>query len=179
MFDETTGQNVTVIDNGPGASTALAFNPTDDRLYAGVGYGADRGNIYSFGLDQLDQAFQTNTPLDFAKSGVLFNPTASNNQSGAGMFFDADGYLFSGGNEGITCFKPDGTVSKVLDMGDYTSLVYNPFNDQILAIPYDPGTTGIVFNARRFRVGPRTVHPSRLILADWRRCCYGGGGRAK
>jgi autotransporter-associated beta strand protein len=150
VFDQATGTNVTVIDNGPGATTSLAFNPKNGRLYAGVGYGADRGKIYSFGLDQLDQAFKTNTPLDFVTNGTLFNPTAWNNQSGAGMFFDADGYLFSGGNEGITCFKPDGTLSKVLNMGDYTALVYNPANDQVLAIPYYPGTTGGVFNARDF-----------------------------
>ncbi len=108
----------------------------------------------------------TNTPLDFTKDGVLFNPTASGNQSGAGLFFDADGYLFSGGNEGITCFKPDGTVSTVLDTGQYTSLVYNPMNDQILAIPYSPGTTGMVFNARDFESVPEPSTVA-LILSGW------------
>ena len=159
VFDQATGRNVTVINNGPGATTSLAFNPTNGRLYAGVGYGPDRGKIYSFGLDQLDQALKTNTPLDFVTNGTLFNPTAWNNQSGAGMFFDADGYLFSGGdgeilpvdNGGITCFKPDGTVSRVLKLGPYTSAVYNPLNDQVLALPYSaPFTTGMVFNARDF-----------------------------
>ncbi len=39
VFDETTGQNVTVINNGPGATTSLAFNPQNNRLYGGVGWG--------------------------------------------------------------------------------------------------------------------------------------------
>jgi hypothetical protein len=161
IFDETTHANVSVVTNGPGATTALAFDSKNNRLYAGVGFDPGRGNIYSFSLDQLDQAFETNTPLDFVNDGVLFNTTISDNQSGAGMFFDANGYLFSGGTEGITCFKPDGSVSNVLDMGAYTSLVYNAFNDEVLAIPYFPGTTGWVFSAHDFESVPE---PGTLCL---------------
>ncbi|MGD0653920.1 MAG: PEP-CTERM sorting domain-containing protein [Thermoguttaceae bacterium] len=159
IFDETTGlAAVPVIVNGPGASTSLTFNPANNRLYAGVGYGAERGKIYSFGLDQLDSAFLSKSPLDFTTDGALFNPTAWNNQSGAGLFFDAHGYLFAGGNEGITCFAPDGTVSAVLDMGYYTSLIYNPFNDQILALT---GSMGTIYNASDFEAVPE---PSIFVL---------------
>jgi hypothetical protein len=150
-----------LIVNGPGATTSLTFNTADNRLYAGVGYGANRGKIYSFGLDKLDSAFLNNSPLDFTADGVLFNPTAWKNQSGAGMFFDAHGYLFSGGNEGITCFAPDGAVSSVLDMGNYTSLIYNPFNDQILAITDYAGTIGTIYNAVDLELVPE---PGVLIL---------------
>jgi hypothetical protein len=160
IFDVTSGLNVPMIENGPGATTSLAFNPKDNRLYAGVGFGpGDRGKIYSFGLGQIDQAFHDGKPLDFMTDGILFNPTAIDNQSGAGMFFDANGYLFAGGNEGITCFKPDGTVSKILGSNNqYTVLVYNPHDDQILAVV---GTTGTVYNASDFESVPE---PSTVIL---------------
>ena len=75
VFDESTGTNTTVVSAGPGASTTLAFNPKNDRLYVGLGYGDDRGKIYSFGLNQIDQAFETNNPLDFAaKAYCLIRP---------------------------------------------------------------------------------------------------------
>ncbi|MGW8257073.1 MAG: PEP-CTERM sorting domain-containing protein [Thermoguttaceae bacterium] len=159
VFDETTGNAVPVIVNGPGATTSLAFNPTTNRLYAGVGFGSDRGKIFSFTLAQLDDAF-LNGPMDFT-DGELFNPDAWDNQSGAGMFFDANGYLFAGGNEGITCFRPNGEVSMVLDMGIYTSLVYNPLNDQVLAVTGFTGETGTVYNASDFETVPE---PSAILL---------------
>ena len=70
---------------------------------------ADAGNIYSFSLSQIDSAYNSGTPIDFLAGGTLFNPTGTGSQSGAGMFFDNDGYLFSGG-DGITVFRPDGTI---------------------------------------------------------------------
>ena len=158
IFDETTGINVPVVINGPGATTSLAFNPTNNRLYAGVGFGTNRGNIYSFTLDQIDKAFSDSQPLDFTKDGTLFNSTVSNNQSGAGLFFDTKGYLFAGGTEGITCFRPDGAISSNLGSNNqYTVLTYNAYNDQILAIV---GNVGTIYNASDFETVPE---PSAFI----------------
>ena len=97
IFDASTGTNKVVIDNSPGATTSIAINPKNDSVYVGVGYGADAGNIYNFSLSLIDSAYTSGTPIDFLSAGTLFNPTATGCQSGAGMFFDNNGYLFSGG----------------------------------------------------------------------------------
>jgi hypothetical protein len=169
VFDKAKGTNVTVIDHVPGSSASIAVNPQGDRLYVGVGYDpTHRGDIYSFSLSQIASACSSGTPLGFL-GGDFFNPTATNNQSGSGIFFDKDGYLFAGGGEGITCFRPDGTLSKTLAAGDpfstTTTLVYDPAKDQVLAVVQDWGNggvqTGAVYNARDFETAPE---PATLVL---------------
>ena len=68
------------------------------------------------------------------------------------MFFDSNGYLFSGG-DGITVFRPDGTIcydqaSGAAD-GYYASLTYNPANNEVLKVPYG-SSTGTLYNAAEF-----------------------------
>ena len=168
VFDKTKGTTVTVIDHVPGGSASIALNPQGDRLYVGVGYSSThRGDIYSFSLSQIASAYSSQTPLDFL-SGDFFNPTATNNQSASGLFFDQDGYLFAGGGEGITAFRPDGTLSKTLAVGDpfstSTTLLYDPANDHVLAVVQDWNTglqTGTVYRAADFETVPE---PATLVL---------------
>src|SRR5208283_1075264 len=95
VYDASTGTNKVVIDNGPGATTSIAINPKNNNIYVGVGYGPDAGNIYSFSLSQINSAYSSGTPIDFLSAAALFNPAATGSQSGAGMFFDNNSYLFS------------------------------------------------------------------------------------
>jgi autotransporter-associated beta strand protein len=152
IFDASTGTNQVVIDNGPGATTSIAINPTNNSLYVGVGYGTDAGNIYSFTLNQIDTAYDTGTPIDFLTGGKLFNPGGTGSQSGGGMFFDNNGYLFSGG-DGITVFQPNGAISFDQPAGSadgyYDSLAYNPANNEVLKLPYG-SSTGTLYNATDF-----------------------------
>jgi len=162
IFDASTGTDRVVIDNGPGATTSIAINPKNDSLYFGVGYGAEAGNIYSFSLSQIDSAYLSATPLDFLSAGTLFNPIARGSQSGAGMFFDSNGYLFSGG-DGITVFRPDGTISYDQAAGAadgyYDALTYDPANNEVLKeTPYSASpSTGTLYAATAFEtVAPGT-----------------------
>ena len=90
------------------------------------------GDIYSFTLSQVDSAYNSGTPIDFLSAGTLFDRTATGSQNGAGMFFDSNGYLFSGG-DGITVFRPDGTISYD-QAGDAANGYYN-------TLTYDRPTT--------------------------------------
>ena len=170
VFDKTKGTNVTVIDHVPGSSASIAVSPQGDRLYVGVGYDpTHRGDIYSFSFSQISAAYSSGTPLNFL-NGDFFNPEATGNQSGTGMFVTANGYLFSGGNEGITCFKPDGTVAANLPMPDgYTYLTYNPLNNQVLALTGFSLGDGAVFDAHDFMAGTPTQ-------ATWSGATTGGTG---
>ena len=152
IFDASTGTSQMVIANGPGATTSIAINPNNNSVYVGVGYGPDQGNIYSFSLSLIGSAYNSGTPVDFVSGGTLCNPTATGSQNGAGMFFDNNGYLFSGGG-GMTVFRPDGTicydqVSGAAD-GYYATLTYNPANNEVLKVPYG-STTGTLYNAADF-----------------------------
>ncbi len=152
IFDASTGSNTVVIDNGPGATTSMAINPNNNSLYVGVGYGPNQGNIYSFRLSRIDSAYNSAAPIDFLSGGTLFNPTATGSQNGAGMFFDNNGYLFSGG-DGITVFRPDGTISYDQPAGAadgyYDTLTYDPANNEVLKVPYG-SSTGTLYNAADF-----------------------------
>jgi hypothetical protein len=165
VLDVSSGSYVPVITGGPGATTSLAFNPANGRLYAGVGYGPDQGNIYSFSIAQIDAAFNSNTPIDFS-AGTLFNTggyTGSEQPtSGSGMFFDSHGYLFSGGDGGITVFSPGGALVNQVDPNDFTSLTYNPATDQFLDVDANfPPNTGVVYQAADLEVTPE---PGTLVL---------------
>lgn len=157
VFDAATGTSKVVIANGPGATTSIAINPKDNSLYVGVGFGADIGKIYSFSLSQIDSAFDTGKPIDFL-SGVLFDSQETGSQNGAGMFFDKEGDLFSGG-DGVTVFRPDGTICYDRP-GGYNVLTYDPANDEVLILP-SGGSGGSLYHADSF---PSAPEPSTVIL---------------
>ena len=152
IFDAAAGTNQVVITNGPGATTSIAVNPNNNSLYVGVGYGPNQGNIYSFSLSLIGSAYNSAAPIDFVSAGTLFNPTATGSQNGAGMFFDNNGYLFSGG-DGITVFQPNGMISFDEPAGAadgyYDTLTYNPANNEVLKLPYG-SSTGTLYNATDF-----------------------------
>jgi fibronectin-binding autotransporter adhesin len=151
IFDASTGANQVVVNNGPGASTSIAINPKTDRVYVGVGYGASAGDIYSFSLAQIDAAYNSGSPINF-NLGTLFNPAGGGSQSGSGMFFDSNGYLFAGG-DGITVFQPNGLMcyDQPAGAGDnyYDIVSYNPANNELLKVPYG-ASAGTLYRATDF-----------------------------
>ena len=126
LFDFTTGKVVPLIQNIPGASSSIAFDAAN-RLYVGIGYGPQRGQIRRFSLPLVDFA-ASGKPLDWA-AGQLFN--AADNNSGGGMFFDARGNLFAGGPDGVTVFNPNG-AGQLYGTGPSTFpvVMHNSVNDQ-------------------------------------------------
>jgi hypothetical protein len=162
VFDASTGVNTVVLANIPGASGAITTD-SSGNLYACVGYGEERGLIKKFSLAAIDAAFNSGTPLSWS-DGVALNANNYNNQSAAGMFFDSRGYLFAGGNEGLTVFRPDG-VSETYDVGAgvYSSITYDPVNDELLVMTNDRFGNPVfdVYLASDFTVVPE---PSTLVL---------------
>ncbi len=150
LFDSAAGSAATrtIVQNVPGASTAIAFD-SEHRLYVGVGYDPSfvhQGQIRRFDLADVDAA-ATGTPLEWS-SGSLFN--AVSNNSGSGMFFDARGYLFVGGQDGVTVFNKNGVAkSYVVAPYSYPSVSYNSANDQFSVQLYgDPHLS--IYNAGAF-----------------------------
>jgi hypothetical protein len=136
VFDASTGANQVVLADIPGAGGAITIDNFGD-LYAGIGYGEKRGLIKRFSIDAVDAAFSSAMPLTW-NDGIALNPDNYENNSAAGMFFDRRHFLFVGGNEGLTVFRPDGS-SESFDVGDgmYSSVAYNPLNDQFLVMTTD------------------------------------------
>jgi autotransporter-associated beta strand protein len=64
------------------------------------------------------------------------------------MFFDNNGYLFSGG-DGITVFQPNGTISYDQPSSVFPTLTYDPANNEVLVVPYG-SSTGDLYNAADF-----------------------------
>ncbi len=126
IFDAANGSNLSVIDNIPGATSAMTVGP-DGRLYVGIGYGPTRGELRSFDLTSINNAYNTLTPLQWT-SGTVFN--ALDNNSGAGMFFDPRGYMFVGGPDGVTVFDTSGNA-RLFNNNGFTSVVYDSFHDQV------------------------------------------------
>ena len=65
------------------------------------------------------------------------------------MFFDRNGYLFSGG-DGITVFNPSGVI--VYDQpapGGYAWLTYDPADNDVLVVPYG-SSKGTLYSAASF-----------------------------
>jgi hypothetical protein len=153
VFDNTNGSNVPVIANIPGASTSMTLDGLGN-FYVGVGFGPSRGQIRSFNLAALENAYNTSTPLDWT-TGTVFN--ALDNNSGAGMFFDARGYLFVGGPNGVRVFDGQGH-SMLYDNGDFTSIVYDRLNDRVLVTGF--GDNQGVYEASIFQV----PEPSSVVL---------------
>jgi len=154
VFDETGGANQPLIENIPGPSTSMALS-SGDRLFVGVGVGAQRGQIRSFALADLASAYNTAMPLDWA-AGTVFN-TLDNN-SGAGMFFDSRGFLFVGGPNGVTVFDTNGEA-RLYDNSGFTSVVYDPASDLVLVTGF--GAEQGIYPASLFQV----PEPSALVLA--------------
>lgn len=154
VFDNTDGSNVPVIANIPGASSSMAIDAFG-RFYVGIGFGPQRGQLRSFHLSDLENAYNTATPLDWT-AGNLFN--ALDNNSGAGMFFDARGFLFVGGPNGVTLFDSLGN-SNFYDNSGFTSVVYDSVNDRILVTGF--GDYQGLYPASLFQV----PEPSSVLLA--------------
>ncbi len=156
ITDLTTGLSTPVITPIPGAGASMAVDSAN-RLYVGIGYGAHRGDIRRFEWSAIESAFLSNTPLAWT-DGELFNAGSTGNNSGAGMFFDARGYLFVGGNEGVAVFTPDG-AGLAYDLGlGYVSVTYNPATDSFFAKPWS-GDTLNLYSAAAF-----VPEPGGLIL---------------
>lgn len=136
VLDQLSGTNVPVIENIPGASTSMAVG--GGRLYVGVGFGPSRGELRSFAISSLDTAYTNTSPIDWT-SGQVFN--SLDNNSGAGMFFDARGFLFVGGPDGVTVFDTSGN-SRLYDNQGFTSVDYDPTQDRFLVTGFG-GEQGI------------------------------------
>ncbi len=178
IFDASTGSNTVVVDNGPGATASIAINPKNESLYVGVVNPTTfADNIYSFSLSQIDSAYASGTPINFLTGGTLFNSAATGSQSGAGIFFDKNGYLFSGG-DGITVFNSNGSIIYDQPAGAadnyFDALTYDPANNEVLKVPYG-SSTGALYNAAAFESVPEPSTFALLgggalvVLVAWRR----------
>ena len=127
VLDNTDGTNFSVIENIPGASGGMAINASD-RLFVGIGFGPQRGQLRSFAMADLLTAYNTTSPLDWTQ-GDVFN-TLDNN-SAFGLFFDARGFLFAGGPNGVTVFDTQGN-SLLYENNGFTGVGYDPLNDRLL-----------------------------------------------
>jgi hypothetical protein len=156
VFDAATGANSPLISNIPGASAAMTIDSLG-RLYVGIGFGPQRGELRRFDQASLENAFATDTPLNWS-SGDLFN--SLDNNSGAGMFFDARGLLFVGGPNGLTVFDQNGNVN-LYDNGGYTNVDYDPIYDRVLVTGY--GNWQGLYPASAFLVPEPATWP--LMLA--------------
>jgi hypothetical protein len=145
VFDSSNGSNSLIINNIPGASTSMAMD-SSGRLYVGVGFGDEVGELRRFSMTNLVNAYNTHTPVDWT-SGELFN--SSPNNSGAGMFFDAAGRLFVGWSDGVTVFTTHGN-SRVFDNEGYTTVTYDPLDDRVLVTGF--GNEQGIYNASSFVV---------------------------
>lgn len=154
LFDSATASNVPVIANIPGASSSMAID--GGRLMVGIGFGPNRGDLRSFALADLQTAANSATPVDWS-AGTLFN--GIDNNSGAGMFFDARGFLFVGGPSGLTVFDTGG-ASMLYDNGGFSSVVYDPFGDRFLLSGF--GQQQGIYPASMFFHVPE---PSSAVLA--------------
>ena len=144
VFDAETKANQVVVADIPGASGAITVD-NSGNLYACVGHGDARGLIKQFSVDSVDAAFNSGVPLSWSE-GIALNPDNYDNNSAAGLFSDTRGYLFAGGSEGLTVFRPDGS-SGTFDVGSevYSSVSYNPLNDQVLVMTTDAFSQDPIF----------------------------------
>jgi hypothetical protein len=158
VFDSATGSNTNVISNIPGASADLTFD-SSNNLYVNVGFGADMGQIREFSLSALDNAYSTGTPLDWT-AGTSYNPSSFGNQNWAGMFVDPRGFLFSGGENGVTVFGSDHMgLTYSLGSSEGGTIAYNAFNDTFLYEGFDAlgNPFNEVFSAAAFVPEPATL----------------------
>jgi hypothetical protein len=156
VLDQLTGTNVPVIENIPGASTSMAVG--GGRLYVGVGFGPSRGELRSFAIPALDTAYTNTSPIDWT-SGQLFNSV--DNNSGAGMFIDARGFLFVGGPDGVTVFDTSGNA-RLYDNQGFTIVDYDPTQDRFLVTGF--GSEQGIYPAAAFLVPEPGAGTLALLL---------------
>ncbi len=140
----------------PGASSSIAVDAAGN-FYVGVGAGASQGQINRFSLSALEAAAANGSPLNWSSGQAI--PNSAGNNTGAGIFVDARGYLFAGGSggsfspaaNGITIFAPNGAAKTYLNstfFGD-AQITYNPLNDQIAVQEFEDNNVTI-YNAGAF-----------------------------
>ncbi|MGF1632320.1 MAG: PEP-CTERM sorting domain-containing protein [Phycisphaerae bacterium] len=151
LYGTTSGDVATVIDNIPGASTAVGVD--SDAVIVGIGFGPERGTLRRFGLAAVVAA-ATTSPLDFS-AGELLNP-ADDSNSGTGIFQLPDGRIFVGqGSEGgVLVLFPDGG-SRVFDLGQgFNTIAYNAVDDQFASFA---DGRALVFDTAGFIPEPATL----------------------
>jgi hypothetical protein len=153
LFDASNGHDTVLIPSIPGNSASIAIG--GGRLYVGIGFGPEAGEIRSFSLTSLATALSSSTTIPWT-TGTVFN--AANNNSGAGMFFDHRGYLFVGGDNGVTVFDALGHAATYDDAG-YTQVTYDPLDDRVLVTGF--GQQQGIYPASAFAV----PEPSTWALA--------------
>jgi hypothetical protein len=153
VFDSSAGTNIDVISSIPGASSSMALD-SSNNLYVGIGFGAAAGELRMFSQAALTAAY-AGTPIPWT-SGTVFNTNPNN--SGAGMGFDARGFLFVGGPDGVTVFDPAGN-SQLYHNGGYTQIALDPTNDRVLVTGF--GNFQGLYDASTFLV----PEPSAFALA--------------
>jgi autotransporter-associated beta strand protein len=161
LFDFATGNTVPLIQNIPGASSSIAFDSAN-RLYVGIGFGANRGQIRRFSLPLLDLA-ATGTLIDWT-AGQLMN--AADNNAGSGMFFDARRDLFVGGPNGVTVVDPTG-AAQLYSTGPSTFPVvfHNATNDQFsLTLNGFSDPMNLGFSPRIYRASDFTVPAPAVVV---------------
>lgn len=156
VFDPVGLTNKFVVQNIPGASASMTVGP-GNTVYVGVGYLPGRGEIRSFALNDLINAYNNNSPLSW-NSGVQFN--ALDNNSGAGLFFDARGFLFAGGPHGLTVFDTQGHSQLYENDGFSTFAAYDAVHDSIFISGF--GVESGIYPASGFNPVPE---PGSLLLA--------------
>jgi autotransporter-associated beta strand protein len=180
LFNAVTGSDVPFITGIPGASSSLAISGTNwsnYTLYAGVGYGANQGQIEAFSVRALFQAVKSGTPLNWS-AGVQVNPPDGNN-SGSGMFVDSRGYIFTGGPYGVEVIGPSsGPYTYGIpydtqgDLMSSASVTYNSITNQFAVQGYTfsfaPLQQTIVYSASQFGVAATN-------LLSWTGTNSGGG----
>ena len=126
----------------------------DGEVFATIGYGDNRGEIRGFALAAIEAAYTGGTALNWTDGTPLTGPGDTGATSGAGMFFDPRGFLFAGGNEGVTVFAPDGRHRSYDLVGYYTGIEYDPAADRFITL-----SDGKVYDAGDF-----VPEPCSLVL---------------
>lgn len=158
LFNSATGSDVPLIQSIPGASASLAIS--GNNLYVGVGYGNSQGEIETFSLSTLATAAKNNAPVNWS-SGTVVNPADANN-SGAGMFVDPRGYIFTGGPNGIEVIASGGNAiiygipyDSGGDLMTFTNVTYSPITNQFVVQGYNAASSAVttqtnVYSASQF-----------------------------
>ncbi|HEX3997379.1 MAG TPA: PEP-CTERM sorting domain-containing protein [Pirellulales bacterium] len=165
LFNAATGAVTPIVAAVPGASTSITISGTNWSNYTldvGVGYGGQSGDINSFSISGLFQSLKSGAAQQWSTGTVVDGQSDSNN-SGAGMFVDPRGYLFTGGPSGIEVIGPSGgpVVYSIPydtqgDLMGSPSVTYNSITNQFAVQGYDysgiPLQQTVVFSASQFAV---------------------------
>lgn len=120
----------TVVSQKGSASAGVALDLSGDYVFATDGI---TGEMKKFAVVDLVNAFDTDTPLDWALSGTAVGTFNGGGAAGT----RPDGSLVVGGFGSVQIVDPDtGTVVQTLDpsgAGGYYTVLYNPVTDEIIA----------------------------------------------